>query len=122
MNFNNYGMLKSGFTISKPVSYRNEVNMSPDEWEHATATGRNANYSIPKELTEESVPVSSTAIDSARYDPSDNSLNITFKGGTKEYKYDAKDDLQQWMNAPSKGQITNSWGKNGSDPHTFPGY
>lgn len=119
---NNYGLLKSGFTINNPISHRNEVNMSPEEWEHATATGTNKDYSIPDELTEESIPVASTAVQSARYDPEDNSLNITFKGGTKEYKYDAKDDLQEWINAPSKGRITWNWGKKGDDPHTFPGY
>lgn len=103
---NNYGMLKSGFTINNPISHRNEVNMSPEEWEQS---GANKGYSIPDELTEESIPVASTAIQSARYDPSDNSLNITYKGGDKEYKFDAKDDLQEWMNAPSKGRVTQEW-------------
>lgn len=67
--------------------------------------------------------VVSSAIKNARYDPSDNSLNITYRGGDKEYKFAATpEDVKEWMNAPSKGQITQSWTKKGSDPHTYPGY
>ena len=73
---------------------------------------------IANQITSKSVPVSSTAIDSARYDPSDNSLNITYKGGGKEYKFDAKNDLQDWVNAPSKGRITQEW----RATHRMPGY
>lgn len=67
------------------------------------------NGEVADAITSKSVPVSSTAIDSARYDPSDNTLNITYKGGGKEYKFDAKDDLQEWVDAPSKGRITQEW-------------
>ena len=63
--------------------------------------------------------VESTAIESARYDPSDDSLNITYKGGDKEYKFKATpDDVKEWMSAPSKGQITNEW----KTTHRYPGY
>lgn len=65
----------------------------------------------------------STAIKNARYDPTDNSLNITFTGGDKEYKYAADaNDVKDFVNAPSKGQLIASWNRNGSDPHTYPGY
>jgi hypothetical protein len=107
---NNLGMLKSGFTINNPTSFRNEVNQD--------YKNIGQGYSIPNEVTDESVPVNSTAIQSARYDPSDNSLNITYKNGVKEYKFDAKDDLQEWVDAPSKGQITQEWRKT----HRYPGY
>lgn len=61
----------------------------------------------------------STAIDSARYDPNDNSLNITYKGGDKEYKFAATpEDVKEWIDAPSKGQITQEW----RETHRYPGY
>lgn len=100
----NKGIL-SGFYIANPTSYRNEVNMSPDEWSKMSKD----NYSIPNSVTEDSIPVSSTAIASARYDPHDNSLNIVYHNGNKEYKFDVKDDLEEWINSPSKGRITNEW-------------
>ena len=92
MNLSGNGKLGllSAFNAPNPISFRN-------------------NGSVANEITNESIPVSSTAIQSARYDPSDNSLNIVYKGGSKEYKFDAKDDLQEWVDAPSKGRITQEW-------------
>ena len=63
--------------------------------------------------------LASTAIKNARYDPSDNSLNITYQGGNKEYKFAATpEDVEEWINAPSKGQITQEW----RETHRYPGY
>ena len=121
----------SSFTINNPISYRNEVSMDASKWDEAVKSMSNGgagygnliskiqSYSIAPEITEEAVPVSSTAIASARYDSNDNSLNIAYTSNpNKEYKFDAKDDLQQWMSASSKGRITNQWRKT----HRMPGY
>lgn len=64
--------------------------------------------------------VVSSAIESARYDPSDDSLNITYRGGDKEYKFQAggPEGVMEWVNAPSKGQITQEW----RTTHRYPGY
>lgn len=63
--------------------------------------------------------VDSTAIQSARFDPSDNSLNIVYKGGGKEYKFAADgNDAAEWLKAPSKGRLTNEW----KYTHRYPGY
>lgn len=64
--------------------------------------------------------LASTAIKNARYDPSDDSLNITYQGGDKEYKFKAggPEGVQEWINAPSKGQITQEW----RETHRYPGY
>lgn len=63
--------------------------------------------------------VDSTAIQSARFDPSDNSLNITYRGGGKEYKFQADGkDAAEWLKAPSKGRLTQEW----RDTHHYPGY
>ena len=83
------GMLNA-FYAPNPISFRN-------------------NGKIANTVTNQSIPVSSTAIQSARYDPSDNTLNIVYQGSSKEYKFDAKNDLQDWVNAPSKGRITQEW-------------
>ena len=106
-----YGML-NGMVINRPTSFRNEVN--------ADYQNIGQGYSIPDEVSEESIPVDSTAIQSARYEPSDDSLNITYKGGNKEYKFraDGSDDLEEWVNAPSKGRITQEW----RQTHRYPGY
>lgn len=61
----------------------------------------------------------SSAISNARYDPNDNSLNITYQGGDKEYKFAATpEDVQEWIDAPSKGRITQEW----RETHRYPGY
>lgn len=63
--------------------------------------------------------VDSTAIQSARYDPSDNSLNIVYRGGSKEYKFSATpEEAQEWLNAPSKGRLTDEW----KLTNRYPGY
>jgi len=64
--------------------------------------------------------VVSSAIESARYDPDDDSLNITYKGGDKEYKFQAGglEGVEGWVNAPSKGQIIEEW----RTTHRYPGY
>lgn len=114
INSNKKGLL-SGFVINNPISFRN-VNVE----QNRDAKGRFAKgFSAISEPTiadkfvnsrkEKTFGVSSTAIERARYDPSDNSLNITYKGGDKEYKFDAKDDLQEWVDALSKGRITQEW-------------
>lgn len=67
--------------------------------------------------------LASTAIKNARYDPDDNSLNITFQGGDKEYKYAADiDDVKEFIDADSKGRLIASWNRNGDDPHTHPSF
>lgn len=140
-NINNIGLLRStqkareasnqayvdsaenGFTISRPVSYRTyDAKQNRDAQGRFSkgftlSNGRIAD-SYTDTKTEKTLPVASTAIESARYDPADNSLNITYKGGDKEYKFDAKDDLQSWINAPSKGRITQEW----RSTHRWPGY
>ena len=62
----------------------------------------------------------STAIKIAWYDPTDDSLNITYLGSNKEYKFKAggPEGVQEWMDAPSKGQITEEW----KTTHRYPGY
>lgn len=63
----------------------------------------------------------STAIKSARYDPKDDSLNITYRNGNgKEYKFKAggEEGLEEFINAPSKGQLMQEW----RETHRYPGY
>lgn len=66
------------------------------------------------------IPVQSTAIAKARYNPFDDSLNITYTSGDKEYKYKAGGEygLKEWIDAPSKGRITNEW----RATHRYPDY
>lgn len=80
----------NGMVINRPTSFRNEVN--------ADYKNIGQGYSIPDDVTDESVPVDSTAIQSARYDPYDDSLDITYKNGNKEYKFkaDGSDGLEEW--------------------------
>ena len=103
------------FTINNPTSYRTyhnvgEGTLDKNDIDVGLTSGRGAE-------------LASTAIKSARYDPGDGSLNITFQGGNKEYKYAADpDDVKEFVNAPSKGQLIASWNRTGEDPHTYPGY
>lgn len=91
--------------VVNPTSYRTE-NKYTGETDVGLTTGKASE-------------VNSTAIESARYDPSDDSLNITYKGGNKEYKFKATpEDVKDWMAAPSKGQITQEW----RTTHRYPGY
>jgi hypothetical protein len=66
--------------------------------------------------------VDSTAVQSARFEPSDNSLNIQFRNGNgKEYKFQAdENDAKDFLNAPSKGRFIGEWVRNQS--HRYPGY
>lgn len=98
--------------ISNPTSYRTYQNvgkgtLNEDDIEVGLSSGKGAE-------------LASTAIKSARYDPEDDSLNITYQGGDKEYKFRAggRQGVREWINAPSKGQITQEWRKN----HRYPGY
>ena len=98
--------------ISNPTSFRTFQNvgkgtMKKEDVEVGLSSGKGA------ELT-------STAIKNARYDPEDDSLNITYQGGDKEYKFRAggRQGVREWLNAPSKGQITQEWRKT----HRYPGY
>ena len=70
--------------------------------------------------SERNFGVQSTAIDHARYDPKDGSLNIAYKSNPdKEYKFAAtEDDVRDWMYSPSKGRITHEW----KQTHRYPGY
>ena len=117
------------FTIDKPTSYREvlrrqnrdlptgrfakgyhdisapEISSSATEW----ATRKARNYGVD-----------STAIDHATYNPNDGSLNIAYTSNPgKEYKFKADEqDVIDWMNAPSKGRITQEW----RTTHRYPGF
>lgn len=142
-NINNMGLLRSvqkareafnrayidsagnGFTVSRPISYR-----TYDAKQNRNAQGEfSKGFSLSNERiadsykdtrTEKTLPVASTAIANARYDPTDDSMNITYVNGDKEYKFKAggKEGLEEWINAPSKGRITNEW----RETHRYPGY
>ena len=115
------------FTIDKPTSYRKvEHQQNRDaagrytkgyhDTSEAIISDKGNEYSTRKERN---YGVDSSAIQSARYDPSDNSLNITYKGGDKEYKFAANpEDVVDWMNAPSKGRLTQEW----RTTHRWPGF
>ena len=114
-----------GFTIEDPTSFRN-VSVKQKRNEKGQFTKGYDETSAPEiangfvnNRKEKTFGVSSTAIQSARYDPSDNSLNITYKGGDKEYKFAANpEDVVDWAKAPSKGRITQAW----RESHRYPGY
>lgn len=99
--------------INNPTSFRTYQNvgqgsLSENDIDVGLTSGRAAE-------------MPSTAIQSARYDPKDDSLNITYRNGNgKEYKFKAggKKGLAEWINAPSKGQITQEW----RETHRYPGY
>ena len=100
------------FDISNPTSYRTyqnvgEGSLDPNDIETGLTSGTAG-------------AISSTAIKNVRYDPSDDSLNITYNGGDKEYKFKAggEEGLKEWINADSKGKITQEWRKT----HRYPGY
>lgn len=98
--------------ISNPTSYRTY---------HNVGEGTLDENDIDVGLTSgKGAEIASTAISNARYDPSDDSLNITYVGGDKEYKFkaDGPEGVREWMNAPSKGRITQEW----RTTHRYPGY
>lgn len=98
--------------ISNPTSFRTFQNvgkgtMKKEDVEVGLSSGKGA------ELT-------STAIKNARYDPEDDSLNITYQGGDKEYKFRAggRQGVREFINSDSKGRTINEWRKT----HRYPGY
>lgn len=98
--------------ISNPTSYRTyhnvgEGTLNEDDVDVGLTSGKAAE-------------VASTAIQSARYDPEDDSLNIVYRGGGKEYKFIAggPEGVKEWITADSKGRKTNEWKKT----HRYPGY
>lgn len=98
--------------ISNPTSYRTYQNvgrntLNKDDIDVGLSSGKGAE-------------LASTAIKSARYDPQDDSLNITYQGGDKEYKFRAggPEGVREWMAADSKGRKTQEWRKT----HRYPGY
>lgn len=98
--------------ISNPTSYRTYQNvgkctLNEDDIDVGLTSGKGAE-------------ISSTAIKNARYDPTDDSLNITYQGGDKEYKFRAggPEGVKEWMNADSKGRKTQEW----RTTHRYPGY
>lgn len=98
--------------ITNPTSYRTyhnvgEGTLNEDDVDVGLTSGKAAE-------------VASTAIKSARYDPKDDSLNIIYQGGDKEYKFRAggPEGVKEWITADSKGRKTNEWKKT----HRYPGY
>ena len=98
--------------ISNPTSYRTYQNvgngtLNEDDIDVGLTSGKGAE-------------ITSTAIKSARYDPQDDSLNIVYQGGEKEYKFRAggPEGVREWMAADSKGRKTQEWRKT----HRYPGY
>lgn len=98
--------------ITNPTSYRTyhnvgEGTLNEDDVDVGLTSGKAAE-------------VASTAIKSARYDPEDDSLNIVYQGGDKEYKFRAggPEGVREWISADSKGRKTNEWKKT----HRYPGY
>src|SRR5574344_933731 len=91
--------------ISNPTSYRTYQNvgngtLNEDDIDVGLTSGKGAE-------------LASTAIKSARYDPADDSLNIVYQGGDKEYKFRAggPEGVREWMAADSKGRKTQEWRK-----------
>lgn len=104
--------------IANPTSYRTyhnvgEDTMDPKDMDIGLQSGSNPQ-------TDSVGEVQSTAIENARYDPEDDSLNITYMGGDKEYKFRAggREGIREWINAPSKGRKTQEW----RTTHRYPGY
>lgn len=98
--------------ISNPTSFRTYQNvgngtLNEDDIDVGLTSGKGAE-------------LASTAIKSARYDPQDDSLNIVYQGGNREYKFRAggPDGVREWMAADSKGRKTQEWRKT----HRYPGY
>ena len=98
--------------IANPTSYRTYQNVGQ---------GTLDENDIDVGLTSgKGAEIASTAIKNARYDPEDDSMNITYQGGDKEYKFRAggRQGVREWIDAPSKGKITQEWRKT----HRYPGY
>ena len=98
--------------ITNPTSYRTCHNVG-----EGTLNENDVDVGLTSGKAAE---VASTAIKSARYDPEDDSLNIVYQGGDKEYKFRAggPEGVKEWITADSKGRKTNEWKKT----HRYPGY
>lgn len=103
--------------IDKRISKNQSVNISAPTSYRTTENDGSESIGL---TSGEAKIVNSSAIDSARYDPTDDSLNITYKGGKKEYKFRAggPEGIREWINADSKGRKTQEW----RTSHRFPGY
>lgn len=104
--------------IANPTSYRTFHNVGTGNLsEDDISTGLESGDDVTTDRVGE---ISSTAIKNARYDPTDDSLNIIYQGGDKEYKFQAGgiQGLREWINAPSKGRITQEW----RETHRYPGF
>lgn len=109
----NIGMLSSPWFVGNVKS--NRTDTIDDNGDFVTNIGND----IGNSGVGHTYQVDSTAIQSARFDPSDNSLNIVYRGGGKEYKFKADgNDAADWLNAPSKGRLTQEW----RSTHHYPGY
>ena len=105
------GMLSSPWSVGNVKSLRTDEYDDSGKLVTSIGNGTSGNgYTYPAD---------STAIQSARFDPSDNSLNIVYRGGGKEYKFAADGkDASDWLQAPSKGRLTQEW----RTTHRYPGY
>lgn len=104
--------------ISNPTSYRTYHNVGEGTMSSGDIDVGLQSGTTPQ--TDRVGEIQSTAIENARYEPEDDSLNITYKGGDKEYKFRAggREGVREWINAPSKGRITQEW----RETHRYPGY
>lgn len=79
--------------VNKIISSRLNGKISNKEFHHT-------------DLKKGKTHVKSTAIDSVRYDPSNNHLYVTYTSGPKEYVFDADEKtFQKFMRAGSKGRF-----------------
>lgn len=130
---NTYGLLSAltqgrEFDLDRPTSYRTYDTAQNRNERGQFASGRHEiegtrRISETGDLNKKTAraAVDSTAIANARYDPSDDSLNIAYTSNPgKEYKFQAggPEGVSEWLNAPSKGRITQEW----RSTHRYPGY
>ena len=105
-----YGML-NGFKISQPKSFRTLSNSQSDE----NLGGGQYNIATQNDMDNqeaENIPVNSTAIAQATYYPETDTMGIQYVNGNgKEYTFKAggEEGVKEWVNAPSKGRITEEW-------------
>lgn len=109
-------------TTATPWSVSNVKSNRTDTYDEDTGS---FNTAIGNDIDDKSgvghtYQVDSTAIQGARFDPSDNSLNITYRSNPgKEYKFSAtEDEAAEWLTAPSKGRLTQEW----RSTHRYPGF
>ena len=122
---NDQNLISSGQAFEyTPISYRTyDASQKRDDSGHFTKGFDLRNENIADAYVDnrntKTLPVQSSAISKARYDPKDDSLNITYTSGSKEYKFKAggKEGLKEWLSSPSKGRITQLW----RETHRFPG-